>query len=40
MKNFNQFVTEAGPTGLWNYEPVSLNGNDTFDITNPQYLKE
>ena len=39
MKNFNQFVTEAGPTGLWNYEPVSLNGNDTFDITNPSVLK-
>ena len=39
MKNFNQFVTEAGPTGLWNQEPVSLNGNDTFDITNPSVLK-
>ena len=39
MKNFNQFVTEAGPTGLWNHEPVSMDGNDTFDITNPSVLK-
>ena len=39
MKNFNQFVTEAGPTGIWNQEPVSLDGFDTYDITNPSVLK-
>ena len=38
MKNFNQFVTEA-PTGLWNQTPVSMNGDDNFDITNPSVLK-
>ena len=38
MKNFNQFVTEA-PTGLWNQTPVSMNGDDNFDIANPSVLK-
>jgi len=38
MKKFNQFVTEA-PTGLWNQTPVSMNGDDNFDITNPSVLK-
>ena len=39
MKNFNQYVTEAGPTGMWNQEPVSVDGFDTYDITNPSVLK-
>ena len=39
MKNFNQYVTEAGPTGIWNQTPVSVDGNDTYDITNPSVLK-
>ena len=39
MKNFNQFVTEAGPTGVWNQTPVSVDGFDTYDITNPSVLK-
>ena len=38
MKKFNQFVTEA-PTGLWNQTPVSMNGDDNFDITNRSVLK-
>ena len=38
MKNFNQFVTEA-PTGLWHQTPVSVDGFDTYDITNPSVLK-
>ena len=38
MKNFNQFVTEA-PTGLWSQTPVSMNGDDNFDIANPSVLK-
>ena len=39
MKNFNQYVTEAGPTGIWNQTPVSVDGFDTYDITNPSVLK-
>ena len=39
MKNFNTYVTEAGVTGSWNQTPTSQDGNDTFNITNPEVLK-
>jgi len=40
MKNFKQYLEESGgPAGRWNQTPVSQNGNDTFDITNPEVLK-
>ena len=39
MKNFNTYVTEAGVNGSWNQTPTSQDGNDTFNITNPEVLK-
>ena len=41
MKNFNQYVTEAGtgPVGNWNQTPLTVNDTDTFDLANPLVLK-
>ena len=40
MKNFKQYLEESGGAiGLANQTPVSQDGNDTFDITNPSVLK-
>ena len=39
MKTFKSYLEEAGSTGLWHQEPTSVDGNDTYDITNPQVLK-
>ena len=39
MKNFKQHITEAGSVGFWNQTPTSQDGNDTFNITNPEVLK-
>ena len=41
MKNFNQYVTEAGTgaTGRWNQEPMTWNQTDPFDVANPDVLK-
>ena len=39
MKNFKTHITEAGATGGWNSTPLSQDGNDTFNITNPEVLK-
>jgi len=40
MKNFKQYLEESGgAVGVWNQTPVSQDGNDTFDITNPSVLK-
>ena len=41
MKNFNQYVTEAGtgPVGGWNATPLTVNGTDPFDLANPLVLK-
>ena len=41
MKNFNQYVTEAGTgaVGSWNQEPVTFNQTDPFDLANPTVLK-
>ena len=39
MKNFKTHITEAGVTGSWNQTPTSQDGNDTFNITNPEVLK-
>ena len=40
MKNFNQYITEAGTgaAGLWNSEPLTYNGTDPFDLANPTVL--
>ena len=41
MKNFNQYVTEAGtgPVGNWNQTPLTVNDTDPFDLANPLVLK-
>ena len=41
MKNFNQYVTEAGTgaAGRWNQTPVTYNQTDPFDVANPDVLK-
>ena len=39
MKNFKQHITEAGSVGVWNQTPTSQDGNDSFNITNPEVLK-
>ena len=41
MKNFNQYVTEAGTgaAGRWNQEPMTWNQTDPFDVANPDVLK-
>ena len=39
MKNFKTHITEAGATGIWNQTPISQDGNDSFNITNPEVLK-
>ena len=41
MKNFNQYVTEAGTgaAGVWNQTPVTYNQTDPFDVANPDVLK-
>ena len=41
MKNFNQYVTEAGTgaAGIWNQTPVTYNQTDPFDLANPTVLK-
>ena len=39
MKNFKQYLDEAGPVGVWNQTPVDVDGSDTYDITNPSVLK-
>ena len=41
MKNFNQYVTEAGTgaAGLWNQTPITYNQTDPFDVANPDVLK-
>ena len=41
MKNFNQYVTEAGTgaAGIWNQSPVTYNQTDPFDVANPDVLK-
>ena len=39
MKNFKQYLEETGPVGVWNQTPVDVDGNDTYDITNPSVLK-
>ena len=41
MKNFNQYVTEAGtgPVGGWNQTPLTVNDTDPFDLANPLVLK-
>jgi len=41
MKNFNQYVTEAGTgaAGIWNQTPITYNQTDPFDVANPVVLK-
>ena len=41
MKNFNQYVTEAGTgaAGIWNQTPITYNQTDPFDVANPDVLK-
>lgn len=39
MKDFKQFVAEAGPTGRWQATPVTYNETDPFDISNPSVLE-
>ena len=41
MKNFNQYVTEAGTgaAGRWNQTPVTYNQTDPFDLANPTVLQ-
>ena len=39
MKDFKQFVAEAGPTGRWQATPVTYNDTDPFDISNPSVLE-
>ena len=41
MKNFNQYVTEAGtgPVGNWNQTTLTVNDTDPFDLANPLVLK-
>ena len=39
MKTYKSYLEEAGATGMWYQEPTSVDGNDTYDITNPQVLK-
>ena len=39
MKNFKQYLEETGAVGVWNQTPVDVDGNDTYDITNPSVLK-
>ena len=41
MKNFNQYMTEAGtgPVGNMNSTPLTVNDTDPFDLANPLVLK-
>ena len=39
MKTYKQFIAEAGSVGLQHQTSVDVDGNDTYDITNPDVLK-
>ena len=39
MKTYKQFIAEAGVVGLQHQTSVDVNGQDTYDITNPDVLK-
>ena len=39
MKTYKQFIAEAGPVGLQHQTSVDVDGQDTYDITNPAVLK-
>ena len=39
MKNFKQHLTETGAVGIDSFTAPDMDGNDTFDITNPEVLK-
>ena len=38
MKNFKEFLAETGAMGIANQTYVSVDGSDTYDITNPEVL--
>ena len=39
MKTYKQFISEAGVVGLQHQTSVDVDGQDTYDITNPSVLK-
>ena len=39
MKTFKGYLEEAGPVGLQHQTSVDVDGQDTYDITNPSVLK-
>ena len=39
MKTYKQFIAEAGSVGLQHQTSVDVDGQDTYDITNPDVLK-
>ena len=39
MKTFKGYLEEAGPVGLQHQTSVDVDGQDTYDITNPAVLK-
>ena len=39
MKNFKQHLTETGAVGIDSFTAPDIDGNDTFNITNPEVLK-
>ena len=39
MKTYKQFIAEAGSVGLQHQTSVDVDGQDTYDITNPAVLK-
>ena len=39
MKNFKEFLKETGAVGITHQTSPNVDGNDTFDITNPSVLK-
>jgi hypothetical protein len=38
MKNFKEYLAETGAMGIANQTYVSVDGSDTYDITNPEVL--
>ena len=39
MKNFKEYLKETGAVGIAHQASPNVDGNDTFDITNPSVLK-
>ena len=39
MKNFKTHLTETGAVGIDSFTAPDMDGNDTFNITNPEVLK-